>query len=362
MRKTVKQKILIVDDDPLNVEIIEEIIGDDFEFKVATCGKDALKAVAKFSPDLILLDIMMPDMDGYEVCRRIRENPALSLTKIIMVSAKQMLSDRLDGYNSGADDYISKPFDPEELLAKARVFLRLKSVEEIERIKSNILNVFSHETRTPLHSIVGFAKLLSDNKSLSENEREALSHIIKSGHDLLGLIDKTILLANLRDDGAGALDRKDISLEKLIETAIKKISSESISHSVMIKSDIPSDVIVLADEELFVTALSCLFDNAIKYASDNSSVRVSVVDERKLLVLQVESTGKSIPEGKIKTIFSEFMVDDVAHHGRGHGLELSILKNIVDLHGGTVSVDTDSKERTTCFKIHFPSSMVLSSS
>jgi len=124
VNKDQKHKILIVDDDDLNVEIIEEILDDDFEFRSASNGTEALEIAAFFLPDLILLDIMMPDIDGYEVCRQIRNNQKLSLTKIILLSAKQLVSDRLDGYRSGADDYISKPFDPEELIAKINVFLR----------------------------------------------------------------------------------------------------------------------------------------------------------------------------------------------------------------------------------------------
>ena len=357
MKKAVKEKILIVDDDFLNVEIIEEILGDQYDFRVAVCGDEALKIAAKFLPDLILLDIMMLDMDGYEVCRRIRDHQELSLTKIILVSAKQMLSDRLDGYKAGADDYISKPFDPEEFLAKIRVFLRLKSVEEVEKIKSDLLSVFSHETRTPLHSIVGFSTLLCENDALSENDHEALSHIMKSGQDLLELIDKTILLANLRD-GTNVPSESEVQLAKVVKMAVERISGESTFHGVEFDVDLAAGIMIMADEELMVTAFTCLFDNAIKYASENSIVHVSAVNEKNSLVLLVESTGKSIPKHKIKNLFSEFMVDDVAHHGRGHGLELSIVKNIVELHEGAVSVDTDWGEKRTCFKLYFPSSRI----
>ena len=134
MNLTKKARILIVDDDPVNVEIICEILGSDYNLATANGGREAVSSAEQFKPDIILLDIMMPDINGYEVCRIIRRNKELKLTKIILVSAKQMLEDRLEGYKAGADEYISKPFDAEELKAKIKIFLRLKSVEEIEKI------------------------------------------------------------------------------------------------------------------------------------------------------------------------------------------------------------------------------------
>lgn len=354
-----KQKILIVDDDPLNVEIVEEILGDLYDFRSAFSGDEALDEIADFLPDLVLLDIMMPGIDGYEVCRRIRNNEKLSLTKVILVSAKQMLRDRLDGYRAGADDYISKPFEPEELMAKIKIFLRLKSVEEVERIKSDLLSVFSHETRTPLHTIIGFATLLLENKSLSENETEALTHIMKSGQDMLDLIEKTILLSHLRD-GENILKDNKIQVERLIGMAAERISYESNYHGIEIKSEVSPETVVVADEELIVTALSCLFDSAIKYADKNTVIKVTaeIIGETKYKLL-VRSVGKSIPNSKLKNLFAEFEVDDVSHHGRGHGLGLSLLRHIVEMHGGEVSASTDNNTRSTCFAISLPMERII---
>src|SRR5438128_6009709 len=123
-------KILIVDDNATNIAILEELLSDHYKLHSARSGEEALAALEEFRPDLILLDIMMPGIDGYETCRRIRANPARKNVKVIMVSAKAMVSERLKGYEAGADDYITKPFEEDELLAKVQVYLRLKSVEE----------------------------------------------------------------------------------------------------------------------------------------------------------------------------------------------------------------------------------------
>src|SRR6266705_2169784 len=130
-RHPIHNRILIVDDHPINVAILEEILGDDYPLQTATCGEEALAIAPDFQPALILLDIMMPGIGGYETCRRLRAHPALRYSKIIMVSARALVAERLQGYDVGADDYITKPFDEEELVAKVRVYLRLRSLEEV---------------------------------------------------------------------------------------------------------------------------------------------------------------------------------------------------------------------------------------
>ena len=127
-----KKRVLAVDDNELNLEIIKEILDDEYNLKTATTGEEALEVAVDFRPDIILLDIMLPGTDGYEVCRQIRANPALRHIRIIMVSAKAMTSERIEGYEAGANVYIAKPFDGDELLKKVRNELRLADLEKIE--------------------------------------------------------------------------------------------------------------------------------------------------------------------------------------------------------------------------------------
>ena len=126
-----KSKILAVDDNSINLAIIEELLESQYNLMTVSTGIDALKVAQEFQPDLILLDIMLHGMNGYEVCQQIRESSSLRHTKIIMISAKAMISDRLKGYQIGADDYLTKPFDGEELLAKVCTHLPPKPIEAI---------------------------------------------------------------------------------------------------------------------------------------------------------------------------------------------------------------------------------------
>lgn len=127
-----KKKILAIDDNETNLAVLEEILSDDYELHTASSGYEALAKALKVRPDLVLLDIMMPGIQGYEVCRKIREMPEIAQTKVIMLSAKAMISEKLRGYETGADDYLTKPFDTDELLAKIRVYLRQREFDSIE--------------------------------------------------------------------------------------------------------------------------------------------------------------------------------------------------------------------------------------
>ncbi|NJL60431.1 MAG: response regulator [Desulfobacteraceae bacterium] len=154
-----EHKILVVDDDPVNVDILREILEDKYRLQIAKNGEEALDIAPQFMPDLILLDIMMPGIDGYEVCRRIRASNWYKFSKIILISAKAMKEERLKGYEVGADDYITKPFVEEELEAKIRVYLKLKSAEEVEKIKSEALARLESVVRhTPMVGIKSFDK------------------------------------------------------------------------------------------------------------------------------------------------------------------------------------------------------------
>ena len=128
-----KKKVLAVDDNELNLDVIKDVLGDKYSLKTAETGEEALEVAVDFRPDIILLDIMLPGIDGYEVCQQIRAEPALRHTRIIMVSAKILTSERIEGYEAGANIYIAKPFDEGELLTHVHTQLRLAVLEKAEK-------------------------------------------------------------------------------------------------------------------------------------------------------------------------------------------------------------------------------------
>lgn len=329
-----KNRILVVDDDPINTDIIREIFEADCDLAFAEDGEEALARIKNFQPDLILLDIMLPKMDGFQVCKIIRDDPRYHFIKIILVSGKAELHERLKGYEAGADDYVTKPFIDEELQAKVNVFLKLKRAEEIDLIKSNLLTLFSHETRTPLNSIIGIGELLLQEKNLDHHIKTSLKMIVDSGYDLLDYIKKSGLLCELKSG---------ITLEKTREHLIEHICGVATSLQAALERKnltihLPGkkDISYPADWALLDKAFSYVFNNAIKYSPEHGTVTVDVQTSTDGYYVKVYDEGSGISINRLDRIFDEFAIHDVYHHVKGQGLSLSIAKNIVELHGGKI--------------------------
>ena len=180
-------RILVIDDDSANQAIMKELLGDNYEVRAVSTGQDALEVISNYQPALILLDIMMPGMDGYEVCRRIRMTPSLMNTRIIMVSAKAMVEERLKGYQAGADDYIVKPFSTDELLAKVRVYLRMQSIRGAKEVEHDTLSLIYNKTQRMIETVMRSAQELTGDEGIDKNQLTAISE------------DVTLALRDLQD-------------------------------------------------------------------------------------------------------------------------------------------------------------------
>ncbi len=345
-----RYRILIVDDDPMNIDILKEILEEEYVLKTAKNGEEALEIFPKFRPELVLLDIMMPGMTGYDVCRKIREDKNNSC-KIILVSGKAMVEERLEGYDAGADDYVTKPFVDEELNAKVKVFLKLKRTEEVDKIKSDLLSLFSHETRTPLNGIIGMAQLLQTEESLNEDAREDVDLILESGYELLEFVKKTSLLCSLKS-GTDLHKISDSLTNHLVPTiAIHK----SAARERDITFELSEKVIELnADWSLIDEVLNYTIENAVKFSPAGGIVKVaSESTENNTCLIKISDQGEGIDDEWIEKIFDAFAVKDLMHHNKGQGLSLAISRSIMELHGGSIDVES-TPGKGTCFILTLP--------
>ncbi len=334
----IKDKILIVDDDPVILQIISDILAlsDDYEVMTAISGEEALEKLDFFSPDLLLLDIQLPNMDGYAVCRKIREDSRLRFAKIIMLSGQAQIRERLLGYDAGADDYMAKPFNPEELLAKVRIFMQLKKREEVDMIKTNILTLVTHETGTPLNGIIGCAELLLGKSSLSDRDRELVRVIADSGRQLHKFMRNALLLCKLKAGMEPSLYREQ--LKKNLEPVINSYKKKAAGKGVSFICDLREDIVLAVAWPLFVEAIRCLVDNAVRFSPENGMVTVSAVRENANCLITVADQGPGIESEQRGAIFAEFAIRDINHHQEGQGISLAIVRHVVNCHRGTVTV------------------------
>jgi two-component system sensor histidine kinase/response regulator len=344
--------ILVVDDNQRNLAIMKKILGARYRLALAASGEEALAIAEQFVPDLVLLDIMMPGIDGYETCRRLRANDQLKHAKIIMVSAKALTSERLEGYAAGADDYVTKPFDEDELLAKIEVYRRLKSAEEISRLKSDLLDLFDHETRTPLTAIMTPTAMLLDDATLTAEQRQLLIMVQSGAQGLHRLVTRVSFLSSLRA-GMVQFDLERHDLSSLVLDFAELMRPAAHAAQVQIRTGIAPQIQMECDATHMRTAVCALLDNAVRYTRQGGTIDVRLAQLSEHASLTVADQGPGIPPALLPHLFEEFAVTDVAHHHAGHGLSLAITRSIVQRHGGTIAVHSPAGQGSE-FELVFP--------
>lgn len=354
-----QKKILAVDDDSIDIENLRRLLGKDYDLQTATTGEQALGTATDFRPDVILLDNMMPGIDGAEVCRQIRADAHLRHTKIIMVSGKSMVSERIEAYRAGADDYIIKPFDKDELLAKIRVHLRLKSVEELDQFKSDVLTLLSHEARTPLNSLLGPAEMLMSEDQMDPEERKLLVEMVYTAAKRLHHFFENAMLLSALKSGKWPFHPAPVNLCDIIHEAIAETADCAARRNVKIEEQFsPEDSNndgpnASLDRKEIVRVLTAILDNAVRFSPQNGKVSISVFSDDASAMVSVSDQGEGIDSDYLPYVFEEFSEPDIDHHSRGQGLSLAIARQIVQQHGGTISVES-TKGAGSTFTIQLP--------
>jgi len=346
-------RILIVDDHATNVAVLEEILGEHYTLQTATCGEEALAIALDFKPALILLDIMMPGIGGHETCRRIRAHPSLRHIKIIMVSARALVAERLQGYEAGADDYITKPFDEEELVAKVRVHMRLRSLEEVEQCTSNILTLLRHETRTPLNGMLAPLQMLRAEAEMAAEERGMLLDMVyESALALHHLVEKVCTLSAMQA-GQWNFRYAMTDLCAVVREVVGNAEAEAAARALTITPELPTTAITRIDPLQIHQVIKALLENAIHFSPHGGSVGVCVVHTAGGVCLTVTDQGPGIAPDMLPQIFEAFTSADITHHTAGHGLSLAIARQIILAHQGTIGVESTPGVETT-FTVRLP--------
>ena len=335
-------KILIVDDNHLNMEVLKSFLQEKYKLRTASNGEEALEICSEFRPDLILLDIMMQGLDGYETCRRIRKQSSTKYAKIIMISAKGNLDERLKGYEAGADDYLAKPFNIEELSSKIKVYLKLKSTEEIDELKNNVLRLITHETKTPLHRILMVLELLADQDMVFEERLDLHKIIRESTRGLTLIIEKVIALGQMKSGNfVFTIGEHDLSL--IILEAIEKFSEKARNKKIKIKQHFTKVPNIFFDREQIKKVFEFLIDNAVRYSPEKSQITITTTLQDNCIEVKVSDNGPGIDPAFLPQIFEPFCCSDIQHHSEGHGLSLALVQEIIQAHNGEITVETKQK-------------------
>lgn len=345
-------RVLGVDDNARNLAILRRTLARECELVTASSGEEALTLAPRFHPDIVLLDIMMPEIDGYETCRRLRAHPDTASAKIILVSAKALTAERLEGYAAGADDYVVKPFDPDELVAKVRVYSKLKSVEEVDRLRGDLLTLLSHGTRTPLTTILSPLPMLLMGENLTPEQRRLLQMVESGATRLLRLIENGSFLARLR---AGDLPFAPVetAIADALHAAADRASESATDRRVTTRVDVDGAPVANADPAMLGQALDALLDNAIRFSPAAGTVRLRGWAADGRAEIAVSDSGPGVPENQRAHVFDPLTVADVRVHSGGQGMGLAIARAIAEMHTGQLWLDATAETGAT-FRLQLP--------
>ncbi|MEO6595801.1 MAG: response regulator, partial [Planctomycetota bacterium] len=341
------RKILIVDDAVLNLEMLEEVLDDRFELRRANSGDAALEALREFPAELVLLDIVMPGIDGYETCRRITSDGRNNV-KVILLSANGEAKDRIRGHEVGASDYIVKPFDPDELSAKVEVFLALKKAQDESQAKSEFVANISHEIRTPMTAILGYSENLRDPLLPEEARQQAIDTIWRNGQHLLDLINNILDLSKIEANKLQVERLECCPATILSEVArMMRARADSLGLSLTVECEGALPERIRSDRTRIKQILVNLVGNAIKF-TEQGGVRVvarllSDCKPEPLLEIDVIDSGIGIDEQQVSMLCEPFVQGDanVTRRFGGTGLGLSISKRLAKLLGGDLCIRSE---------------------
>jgi len=370
--------ILIVDDTPENIDILVDLL-EDFEKQIAINGVDALETAWEGDPpDLILLDIMMPEMDGYEVCEKLRANEKTKNIPIIFLTAKTEKDDIVKGFEVGGQDYITKPFDARELMERVKTQLELKSQREIlknmnvvleekvqertaelkesnknldkankqlltlDEAKNQFLMLISHEIRTPLNGIVGSAYFLND--MIDDPDLRDFLDMLKESVDRLDKFSKTALEITQMQTVGKDLKKVSININTVIEKIVEAAISNANERQLTISTTYSEKDEIFGIENYFTRTIEELIGNAIKFSHENTNIKITTYVEDGKLKFSVSDTGEVIPQEKINEIIKPFGLGK-DHYDKNVGLGLTYVQTFLDINNASMEIKS-SVEKT----------------
>ncbi len=351
--------VLVVDDDLTGFTVIQALLKPEgYQLSYAESGQTALEQVDAIAPDLILLDVMMPELDGIEVCHRIKSDPNAAHIPIIIVTALSSNEDLARCFEAGADDFISKPLNRLELRARVRSLLRIKQqhdqLKATLKMREDMSAMMVHDLRNPVTSILLGSQFMLMSNMLQPNERERIRLVYASGQRLDAMINELLIMAKM-EVGKLLLNRTEVNLNALITAVISGFQSIARTKQLQFEIHCPEPNEYLnADIHLLRRLIDNLISNAVKFSPESGKIGLRVYRSRsvnvqnenleadKSIVIQVKDEGPGITENMRQKIFNKYEIGDRPTDIAQTGLGLAFCKMVVEAHGGQISVEDNT--------------------
>lgn len=389
-----KSLVLVVDDIESNIEFVNDVItAEDIDVIGATTGAESLELAVQKKPDLILLDISMPQMDGYDVCKKLKEIPETADIPVLFLTARVQKEDIIKGFEVGAVDYILKPFNFKELISRVRTHLDLKlkteqlkeinilleekvkertnqlvlankelkeandkleiafdELSKLDKSKNEFINHINHELRTPINGILGYTSLLASMDCNAE-ETEYIEAINTLTKRLIKLSELSLIFTEIRVNDYN-FELEKIDLKEVLNSSVNTADVSEKKINIQI-NNIQTNTYVKADSKLLSTCFSIILDNAIKYSDENSTIIITGKYTDNSCTIEISDNGPGFSDKAKKQLYKLFSADNLNYNTYGFGIGLATAKSILEVLKGKMQV-SNNKDKGARVDLTFP--------
>ena len=355
--------VLVVDDTPANLGLVVECLeGQNLRVAIARDGEEALRRAELAQPDLILLDVMMPGMDGFDTCRRLKATDRTRDIPVIFMTSLTRTEEKVAGFRAGAVDYITKPLQMEELAARVNTHLKLRALQKLQEAQNvrlqrevktrqqaeealiemihgvrNVSNAIAHDLRTPLTELRSRLESLvltlkrQDNEAILPDVESALTDVDR----VIGIFNALLRLAEI-DAGVRRSGFVSCDVEAIVSDAVEFYQPVAELRRVTLSIAASAQLVTMADPLLLAQAIGNLIDNALKYARDGGAINVIAVRRGDMIAISVIDDGPGIPDEEKPRVTERFYRGDASRGTPGVGLGLALVKAVATLHRGSL--------------------------
>lgn len=361
-----KQPILVVDDNPQNLQLLGSLLTQaGYSPAMTQSGIKALEFLQKKTPQLILLDIMMPEMDGFEVCECIKQDPAAKDIPIIFLTAKVDSDSVIKGFDLGGVDYVTKPFNEKELLKRINTHLELKSArdtiakqnEELRNTnmtKDKFFSIIAHDLRKPFQSLIGLTELMLEELTQTSSDKKYLQYIHDVSQRTFELL-QNLLQWSQSQTGKITIQPEKIAVKPMVDSNVALLYASALEKEITINSDIDGVINITVDKNMITTVIRNILSNAIKFTGSQGKIMISASHNDQFVTITIADNGVGIKDKDIAKLFRI----DVQHttlgtqKETGTGLGLLLCKEFVEKNNGHIHVVSEVGKGTQ-FHIELP--------
>ncbi len=355
-----KPRILIIDDDQVNTQLLMDILGEAYRYSIALSGDQGLQLALTASPALILLDVLMPGLDGYEVCRKLHENDQTREIPVIFITTLDQLENELRGFSLGAVDYIAKPFRVPIVKARVKSHIELRQarlelqqqntlLQENMRLREEVERIVHHDLKSPLTTILGVPQLLAAKLKLTPRQAELLESVEEAGLLIMSMLTLSQEVYKI-ERGTYYFQPEDVELIRLVSMVRKQLRMKSLQKNVQLLEYLDGQplesgkiVLIQGEELLWYAVLNNLVTNALEASPKNQNVEIAYMTVEEEVHVTIKNKGV-VPEAIRERFFDKYVTFGKE---KGTGLGTYAAKLFVEAQGGRIEMRSDEQLGTT---------------